>query len=321
VEAIMNRYRDDARNVATGAPIEVLPGIYELRESLGPGFDVPECWLSLFLLVDPMHHAPPVIVDSGWPRTAATVVVPALESLGYGPEALMAVINTHNHGDHTHGNGRMRAATGCEIWIGDADADALDREAEFDGETIPPARPDRRLIAGEELDLAGRTWEVIPLPGHSPGSIGLWDREARVLICGDALQANATAVQGIAILPDRAAYAATLDRVAALAPTHLLPAHPYAPFTTCYVDGEVAVARYLQACRDHLDSYAAQVGDALRALGGVADTAALADRLCRDRGYTGTAPLAPRLLEADRAHLEKAGIVRAGDAPDTWHLA
>ena len=87
----MNPYRDDARNVGTGVPIEVLPGIYELRESLGPGFDVPECWLSLYLLVDPTHHAPPVLIDSGWPRTAATVVVPALASLGYGPEALMAV--------------------------------------------------------------------------------------------------------------------------------------------------------------------------------------------------------------------------------------
>jgi glyoxylase-like metal-dependent hydrolase (beta-lactamase superfamily II) len=212
----MNPYRDDARNVGTGVPIEVLPGIYELRESLGPGFDVPECWLSLYLLVDPTHHAPPVLIDSGWPRTAATVVVPALASLGYGPEALMAVVNTHNHGDHTHGNGRLRAATGCDVWIGDADADGLDREAEFDGEVIPPDRPDRRLVAGEELHLAGRIWEVVPMPGHSPGSIGLWDREARTLICGDALQAQATAVQGIAIIPDREAYAATLNHVAAL---------------------------------------------------------------------------------------------------------
>jgi glyoxylase-like metal-dependent hydrolase (beta-lactamase superfamily II) len=317
----MNPYRDDARNVGTGVPIEVLPGIYELRESLGPGFDVPECWLSLYLLVDPTHHAPPVLIDSGWPRTAATVVVPALASLGYGPEALMAVINTHNHGDHTHGNGRTRAATGCEVWIGDADADGLAREAEFDGEVIPPDRPDRRLIAGEELDLAGRIWEVIPMPGHSPGSIGLWDREARVLICGDALQAQATAVQGIAILPDRDAYAATLDRIAALAPAHLLPAHPYAPFTTCHINGEAEVARYLQACRDHLEGYPAEVRAALHALGGAATTDTLADRLCRDRGYAGTCPLAPRLLDADRAHLEAHGIVRPGDPTGHWHIA
>ena len=317
----MNPYRDDARNVGTGVPIEVLPGIYELRESLGPGFDVPECWLSLYLLVDPTHHAPPVLIDSGWPRTAATVVVPALASLGYGPEALMAVINTHNHGDHTHGNGRTRAATGCEVWIGEADADGLAREAEFDGEVIPPDRPDRRLIAGEELDLAGRIWEVIPMPGHSPGSIGLWDREARVLICGDALQAQATAVQGIAILPDRDAYAATLDRIAALAPAHLLPAHPYAPFTTCHINGEAEVARYLQACRDHLEGYPAEVRAALHALGGAATTDTLADRLCRDRGYAGTCPLAPRLLDADRAHLEAHGIVRPGDPTGHWHIA
>lgn len=317
----MNRYRDDARNVGTGAPVEVVPGIFEVRESLSPSFDVPDCWLSLYLLVDPTHQAPPVLVDSGWPRTAGTVVVPALAALGYGPEALMAVVNTHNHGDHTLGNGRLRAATGCEAWIGDADADGLDREATFDGEVIPPDRPDRRLVDGEELDLAGRTWEVVALPGHSPGSIGLWDPAARILVCGDALQAQATAVQGIAILPDRAAYAATLDRVTALAPVHLLPAHPYAPFTTCHVAGEAEVARYLDACRDHLAGYPAEVGAALRALGGGATTAALADRVCRDRGHDGTCPLAPRLLEADRAFLEGAGIVRAGDPAGHWHAA
>lgn len=317
----MNRYRDDARNVGTGVPIEVLPGIYELRESLAPGFDVPDCWLSLYLLVDPTHHSPPVIVDSGWPRTAATVIVPALESLGYGPEALVAIVNTHNHGDHSHGNGRLRAATGCEVWIGEADADGLDRAAEFDGEAILPDRPERRLVAGEELDLAGRIWEVVPLPGHSPGSIGLWDRETRVLICGDALQGQATAVQGIAILPDREAYAATLARVAALAPARLLPAHPYAPFPTCDVVGEAEVARYLVACREHLATYPGEVAVALRALGGTATTAALADRLCRDRGYPGTCPLAPRLLDADRPHLEAQGIVRPGDPSGHWHAA
>ena len=317
----MNPYRDDAHNVGTGVPIEVLPGIYELRESLGPGFDVPECWLSLYLLVDPTHHAPPVLIDSGWPRTAATVVVPALASLGYGPEALMAVINTHNHGDHTHGNGRLRAATGCDVWIGDADADGLDREAEFDGEVIPPDRPDRRLVAEEELDLAGRIWEVVAMPGHSPGSIGLWDREARTLICGDALQAQATAVQGIAIVPDREAYAATLNRVAALGAAHLLPAHPYAPFTTCHIDGEAEVARYLDACHAHEAAYPGEVGTALRALGGSATTAALADRLCRDRGYPGACPLTPRLLDSDRPHLEARGIVRPGDPTGHWHIA
>lgn len=313
-------YRDEARHICTGVPLEIMPGIFELRESLAPAFEVPECWLSLYLLVDPEHLAPPVIIDSGWPRTAKTVVLPALASLGYGPESLMAIINTHNHGDHTHGNVALREATGCEVWIGDADADGLTRGGEFDGESIPPHSADRRLVAGEELDLAGRVWEVIPMAGHSPGSIGLFDRDRGVLICGDGLQSQATAVQGIAILTDRDAYRATLDRVQALGVTHLLPAHPYRPFTTCHIVGAPNVAYYLAESREHVDTYEMQIADAIHALGGSTTTEILADRICRDRGYDGACPLTPRLLEADRTHLEAFGVIVGGDPPGQWRL-
>lgn len=39
----------------------------------------------------------------------------------------------------------------------------------------------------DRIDLGDRTFEVIHLPGHSPGSIGLWDAESGVLFSGDAV--------------------------------------------------------------------------------------------------------------------------------------
>ena len=43
------------------------------------------------------------------------------------------------------------------------------------------------LEDGDVVDLGNRHLEVLHLPGHSPGSIGLWDEKERVLFSGDAL--------------------------------------------------------------------------------------------------------------------------------------
>lgn len=41
---------------------------------------------------------------------------------------------------------------------------------------------------GDVIDLGGRPLEIIALPGHTPGSIGILDVNARVLISGDPIQ-------------------------------------------------------------------------------------------------------------------------------------
>jgi glyoxylase-like metal-dependent hydrolase (beta-lactamase superfamily II) len=45
----------------------------------------------------------------------------------------------------------------------------------------------RTLVDGDVLDLGDRTFEVLHLPGHSPGSIGLFERRTRTLFSGDAI--------------------------------------------------------------------------------------------------------------------------------------
>jgi glyoxylase-like metal-dependent hydrolase (beta-lactamase superfamily II) len=49
------------------------------------------------------------------------------------------------------------------------------------------APPTRLLADGDVVDLGDRAFEVLHLPGHSPGSIGLWDASSGVLFSGDAL--------------------------------------------------------------------------------------------------------------------------------------
>ena len=51
----------------------------------------------------------------------------------------------------------------------------------------PPAPATRLLEDGDVVDLGDRAFEVIHLPGHSPGSIGLWEATTGVLFSGDAV--------------------------------------------------------------------------------------------------------------------------------------
>ena len=123
--------RDERRNVATGQAVEALPGIWEVRESLGPVFDTPDCWVSLWLLVDPARKERPAMIDSGVPRSTETVILPALRQLRYEPRDLAVCVNTHSHHDHAGSNVQLRAATGCEVWIHRDDAPALAHGSSF----------------------------------------------------------------------------------------------------------------------------------------------------------------------------------------------
>lgn len=71
--------------------------------------------------------------------------------------------------------------------------------------------PTRRLEEGDVVDLGDRAFEVLHLPGHSPGSIGLWEAQSGLLFSGDAVYDGPLLDQ----LPgsDQAAYAQTMRRL------------------------------------------------------------------------------------------------------------
>jgi glyoxylase-like metal-dependent hydrolase (beta-lactamase superfamily II) len=71
--------------------------------------------------------------------------------------------------------------------------------------------PTRRLLEGDVVDLGDRAFEVLHLPGHSQGSIGLWEARSGILFSGDAVYDGPLLDQ----LPgsDVAAYQATMRRL------------------------------------------------------------------------------------------------------------
>jgi len=57
----------------------------------------------------------------------------------------------------------------------------------FDQYRILPAPPSRLIDEGDELDLGNRLFKVFHMPGHSPGSICLYEAASRTIFTGDVL--------------------------------------------------------------------------------------------------------------------------------------
>jgi glyoxylase-like metal-dependent hydrolase (beta-lactamase superfamily II) len=52
---------------------------------------------------------------------------------------------------------------------------------------LRPAPATRLVDEGDVIDLGDRAFEVLHLPGHSPGSMGLWEAASGTLFSGDAV--------------------------------------------------------------------------------------------------------------------------------------
>jgi len=57
----------------------------------------------------------------------------------------------------------------------------------FEHYSIVPAPPSQLIDEGDELDLGNRTLRVFHMPGHSPGSICLYEKQSATLFTGDTL--------------------------------------------------------------------------------------------------------------------------------------
>jgi glyoxylase-like metal-dependent hydrolase (beta-lactamase superfamily II) len=53
--------------------------------------------------------------------------------------------------------------------------------------TTAPAPATRIVDEGDVIDLGDRVFEILHLPGHSPGSMGLWEAATGTLFSGDAI--------------------------------------------------------------------------------------------------------------------------------------
>ena len=95
---------------------------------------------------------------------------------------------------------------------------------DVNGWRTSPTEPTRVLADGDLVDLGDRTFEVLHVPGHTAGSIALWDAEAGLLFTGDT-----AALDDPLYADDEAAFVASLERLSAL-PVELVCAGHSRPF-------------------------------------------------------------------------------------------
>jgi glyoxylase-like metal-dependent hydrolase (beta-lactamase superfamily II) len=91
---------------------------------------------------------------------------------------------------------------------------------DVDAWVSPGAEPTTLVAEGDVLDLGDRAFRVLHLPGHTPGSVALWEERTGVLFTGDMLY-----VDELLVFEDPDAARSSLARMRELAPRRVLPGH------------------------------------------------------------------------------------------------
>jgi glyoxylase-like metal-dependent hydrolase (beta-lactamase superfamily II) len=219
--------------------VELANGIHRLEGDLG------ERYVCQYVVAGPERT---LLVDTGLRDMPDTVIAPAAERVD-------VVLVSHADVDHCGGDRRAR-----ELWpdavfaCGEADRPWIESNAAMlagnylwysaygfgpDDDAVAflrrelggDAPVDLGLRGGETLRLGpGRRLEVLALPGHTPGHLGLWDPASGAAIVIDAVLGDGVYDRaGRRLIPpryyDAAAYEGTIRRLRALDPELLLTAH------------------------------------------------------------------------------------------------
>jgi len=147
-----------------------------------------------------------VLVDTGWPGRLKHLMKKAARA-GFDLRRLNRIILTHHHLDHACNAAALKTLSGAELMAHSLDVPVIEgtsppppcsgisaagRVLGMAPATVSramsyePAQVEHRLEGGDELEfLPG--WEVIHLPGHTKGSMGLLNRGKGSALVGDVL--------------------------------------------------------------------------------------------------------------------------------------
>jgi glyoxylase-like metal-dependent hydrolase (beta-lactamase superfamily II) len=99
------------------------------------------------------------------------------------------IANSHGHIDHIFDNGPLKRATGAPLAIHPDDAYRLDGRNTY-GLEPEQTTAERDLRAGDTVAVGRLAFEVLHTPGHTEGSVCLYEPTHRLLLAGDMLFAG-----------------------------------------------------------------------------------------------------------------------------------
>ncbi len=258
--------------------MEILPGIHRIESDLGARF------MCQYLLVGDDRT---VLVDTGLAGTPEGVIVPYMGEIGLSLDDVDEVIVSHADVDHCGGNRALKERRpSLRFSCGEADRPYVESNRVMLAEIYLWSEPygfgpdedskewirtelggdspvDAGLRGGETLRLGpDRRVEILHLPGHTSGHLGIWDPKNGAAIVIDAvLERGIYDREGNRLIPPRyfdvRQYQGTIRKLQALRPEHLLTAH-YPPMR-----GKEALD-FLERSLDFTEQVHRVVGEGLR---------------------------------------------------------
>jgi glyoxylase-like metal-dependent hydrolase (beta-lactamase superfamily II) len=138
---------------------------------------------------------------------------------------LKVIGNSHGHVDHIFDNAALKHESGAPLAIHPDDAYRLDGSNTY-GFSVEPSVAEQELRDGEQLRIGDLVFDVLHTPGHTEGSVCLYEERHALLLSGDVLFAGS---YGRTDLPggSDAAMVASLSRLLEQIPpsVRVLPGH------------------------------------------------------------------------------------------------
>jgi glyoxylase-like metal-dependent hydrolase (beta-lactamase superfamily II) len=193
----------------------------QIHQIGGLGFDS-----NIYLVIDEVV----ALIDAGTGMNFEAVKR-NMGEFGLKPNDIRLLINTHCHFDHTGGDQDFVKAAGCKVAIHKQEAELL-RKGEriitlagsLFSRRLEPIEVARELREGDWIDLGELRLQVLHTPGHTSGSISLFEPKQRLLFTGDTIFSDGV---GRVDLPtgDAEALQASIKRLAKLDAQKMYPGH------------------------------------------------------------------------------------------------
>jgi metallo-beta-lactamase class B len=162
--------RRDAGQEAIRETLEERSLPFEPRKIIGNVYYVGTNLISSFLIVTPAGN---ILLDTGHIQMLPQVTA-NMEKLGFKPQDVKILLNSHAHFDHCGGFAEFKRRTGAEIVASKLDGELMERGGKGDfywGDDLAyePVKPDRIIADGDRVELDGVTLTAHLTPGHTKG--------------------------------------------------------------------------------------------------------------------------------------------------------